>query len=85
MMRITKLKPFDGFCAEGVASLTILGAAVFGIPVSTTHTTAGWNMGVGSIQPFSAVHCGGRQKHFVSVDPDHPGRRLSRVVQLLVD
>lgn len=57
-MRITKLKPFGGFCAETAASLTILGAAASGIPVSTTHTIAGGIMGVGSIQRFSAVHWG---------------------------
>jgi PiT family inorganic phosphate transporter len=54
-MRITKLKPFGGFCAEGAASLTILGAATAGIPVSTTHTIAGGIMGVGTIQRFTAV------------------------------
>lgn len=57
-MKITKLKPFGGFCAEGAAALTILGAAASGIPVSTTHTIAGGIMGVGSIQRFSAVHWG---------------------------
>jgi PiT family inorganic phosphate transporter len=57
-MRITKLKPFGGFCAEAAASITILGAAASGIPVSTTHTIAGGIMGVGSIQRLSAVRWG---------------------------
>ncbi len=51
-MRITKLKPLGGFCAETAAAASILGTAVAGIPVSTTH------MGVGSIQRLSAVRWG---------------------------
>lgn len=57
-MRITKLKPFGGFCAEGAAAASILGTAIAGIPVSTTHCIAGGIMGVGSIQRFSAVRWG---------------------------
>jgi len=57
-MRITKLKPFSGFCAEAAAATSILGTAMAGIPVSTTHTIAGGIMGVGSIQRLSAVHWG---------------------------
>ena len=57
-MRITKLKPFGGFCAETAAAVSILGTAVAGIPVSTTHTIAGGIMGVGSVQRLTAVHWG---------------------------
>jgi len=57
-MKITKLKPVSGFCAETAAAASILGAALAGIPVSTTHTIAGGIMGVGSVQRFSAVHWG---------------------------
>ena len=57
-MKITKLKPFGGFCAEAAASISIFGAAIAGIPVSTTHTIAGGIMGVGSMQRFSAVRWG---------------------------
>jgi inorganic phosphate transporter, PiT family len=57
-MRITKLKPLGGFCAETAAAASILGAAVAGIPVSTTHTIAGGIMGVGSVQRLSAVRWG---------------------------
>lgn len=57
-MRITKLKPVGGFCAETAAAVSILGNALAGIPVSTTHTIAGGIMGVGSVQRFSAVHWG---------------------------
>jgi len=57
-MRITKLKPVGGFCAETAAAASILGNALAGIPVSTTHTIAGGIMGVGSVQRLSAVHWG---------------------------
>lgn len=40
-MRVTKLNPFGGFSAETSAGLTIIGATIFGIPVSTTHTING--------------------------------------------
>jgi len=57
-MKITKLKPFSGFCAETAAAASLLGTALAGIPVSTTHTIAGGIMGVGSIQRVSAVRWG---------------------------
>ena len=57
-MKITKLKPVGGFCAETAAAVSLLGTAVAGIPVSTTHTIAGGIMGVGSVQRLSAVHWG---------------------------
>jgi len=57
-MRITKLKPIGGFCAEAAAATSILGTALAGIPVSTTHTIAGGIIGVGSVQRLSAVRWG---------------------------
>ncbi len=57
-MKITKLKPVGGFCAETAAAASVLGNALAGIPVSTTHTIAGGIMGVGSIQRLSAVRWG---------------------------
>lgn len=54
-MGITKLRPVGGFCAETAAAVSILGNALAGIPVSTTHTIAGGIMGVGSIQRLTAV------------------------------
>jgi PiT family inorganic phosphate transporter len=57
-MRITRLKPVGGFCAETAAAISLLGAASAGIPVSTTHTIAGAIMGVGSVQRLTAVHWG---------------------------
>jgi len=54
-MRITKLRPVGGFCAESAAAVSILGTALAGIPVSTTHTIAGGIIGVGIVQRLSAV------------------------------
>jgi len=57
-MRVTKLNPFGGFSAETAAGLTIIGATIGGIPVSTTHTITGSIIGVGAIKGLSAVRWG---------------------------
>lgn len=57
-MRVTKLTPFGGFSAESSAGLTIMGATIFGIPVSTTHTITGAIIGVGATKSLSAVRWG---------------------------
>ena len=56
--KITKLKPFGGFCAETGGALTLFMATFFGVPVSTTHTITGAIVGVGSVQRASAVRWG---------------------------
>ena len=57
-MRITKLQPVDGFCAETAGAITLLGTAYAGIPVSTTHTITGAIVGVGAARRLSAVRWG---------------------------
>jgi PiT family inorganic phosphate transporter len=57
-MKITKLKPIGGFCAEFAGATTLIGTALFGIPVSTTHTITGAIVGVGSTKRLSAVKWG---------------------------
>jgi PiT family inorganic phosphate transporter len=57
-MKITKLQPIGGFCAETSAAISIIGASMAGIPVSTTHTITGAIMGVGSTRRLSAVRWG---------------------------
>src|SRR5207249_1376641 len=47
-MRITKLRPVGGFCAETAGAIMLISTAVGGIPVSTTHTISGSIMGVGA-------------------------------------
>ena len=57
-MRITKLRPVGGFCAETAGAVTLISTAVAGIPVSTTHPISGAIMGVGALQRLSAVRWG---------------------------
>jgi len=57
-MRITKLRPVGGFCAETAGAITLIGTAIGGIPVSTTQTISGSIMGVGAIHRLSAVRWG---------------------------
>ncbi len=57
-MRITKLRPIGGFCAETAGAATLIGSSIAGIPVSTTHTIAGAIMGVGATSRLSAVRWG---------------------------
>jgi inorganic phosphate transporter, PiT family len=56
--RITKLRPFGGFCAETAGGITVLLASHLGVPVSTTHTITGAIVGVGAAQRLSAVRWG---------------------------
>ncbi len=62
--RITKLKPFEGFCAESAGALTLFGATELGIPVSTTHTITGAIIGAGARKGVSAVKWGVTTKIF---------------------
>lgn len=57
-VKITKLKPIDGFSAETASAFTLFGTAHAGIPVSTTHTITGAIVGVGSTKRLSAVRWG---------------------------
>lgn len=57
-MKITKLKPVGGFCAETASAFTLFLATALGIPVSTTHTITGAIIGVGSLQGHQAVRWG---------------------------
>jgi len=56
--RITKLRPFGGFCAETAGGISILIASGLGVPVSTTHTITGAIVGVGAANRVSAVRWG---------------------------
>lgn len=56
--RITKLTPFGGFAAETAGGITLVMNAVFGIPVSTTHTITGAIVGVGATRRLTAVRWG---------------------------
>jgi PiT family inorganic phosphate transporter len=56
--RITRLTPFQGFCAETGGAITLFAATELGIPVSTTHTITGCIVGVGAARRVSAVRWG---------------------------
>jgi PiT family inorganic phosphate transporter len=57
-VRITQLKPYQGFAAEtsGATILAVLAHA--GIPASTTHAISGSIMGAGAVRRISAVRWG---------------------------
>ena len=57
-VRITQLKPYQGFAAEtgGATILAVLAHA--GIPASTTHAISGAIMGAGAVRRISAVRWG---------------------------
>lgn len=57
-MKITKLKPVGGFCAETAGAITLFMATHGGVPVSTTHTITGSIIGVGSTRKLSAIKWG---------------------------
>ena len=56
--RITRLKPYGGFCAETGGAMAIFLASHWGIPVSTTHTITGAISGVGAAERMSSVRWG---------------------------
>ncbi len=64
--RITKIKPFEGFCSETAGALSIFVATHWGIPVSTTHTITGAIMGVGARKGASSVKWGVTRKIFIA-------------------
>ncbi|HEY6548825.1 MAG TPA: inorganic phosphate transporter [Vicinamibacteria bacterium] len=60
--KITKLQPVGGFCAETSGAITLVGATLYGIPVSTTHTITGAIIGVGATKRVRAVKWGVAQR-----------------------
>ena len=57
-MKLTKLQPVGGFCAETAGAITLFATTLTGIPVSTTHTITGAIVGVGATRRLSAVKWG---------------------------
>jgi PiT family inorganic phosphate transporter len=57
-MKITKLKPVGGFCAETAGASTLFMATLLGVPVSTTHTITGSIVGVGATTKLSGIKWG---------------------------
>lgn len=61
-MRLTRLRPYHGFCAEMSGSIVLFGAAALGFPISSNHAIAGSIIGVGATRRLSAVRWGVTRK-----------------------
>jgi PiT family inorganic phosphate transporter len=57
-MKITRLRPYQGFSAETSGAVVLLGTAAVGFPVSTTHAINSAIMGAGATTRLSAVRWG---------------------------
>ncbi len=57
-MDMVKLEPYQGFAADVGASISLLVAQIFGLPVSTTHTKTMAIVGVGASGRLSNVKWG---------------------------
>ena len=53
-----KIRPVNGFCTQLSSAAVILGAALFGGPVSTTHVVSSTILGVGSAERVNKVRWG---------------------------
>ena len=54
-VRVTRLKPYQGFAAETGGGLMLAVFAILGIPASTTHAITGTIMGAGAARRIRAV------------------------------
>ena len=84
-LKITRLKPYQGFSAEtgGATILAIL--AWLGIPASTTHAISGAIMGAGAVKRISAVRWGiGRRIVWAWVITIPASAAISYVVTLFI-
>ncbi|MEW6556179.1 MAG: inorganic phosphate transporter [Elusimicrobiota bacterium] len=57
-MHLYRIRPINGFCAEGSGAGVIYLASIFGLPVSTTHIISGAVMGTGAAERVKAVRWG---------------------------
>lgn len=57
-LKVTALRPVQGFVSDFSAATVIEGASYLGIPVSTTHCASSAIMGVGATRRLSAVRWG---------------------------
>lgn len=55
-MGMVKLDPYQGFSADAAATVSLLAATTWGLPVSTTHTKTTAIMGVGASKRLSCVN-----------------------------
>ncbi|WEK05484.1 MAG: inorganic phosphate transporter [Candidatus Devosia phytovorans] len=64
--QITKLNEIRAFCVALSAGVTVLTAAAFGLPISTTHVAVGAVFGVGFLREYLAI----RNMHGAAVPVD---------------
>jgi PiT family inorganic phosphate transporter len=83
-MKITKLEPVGGCCAELAGATTLFGVTLLGIPVSTTHTITGAIVGVGTVRKLSAVRWGVARRVVWAWVFTVPGTALISAVAFLV-
>ena len=55
-LKMVKLEPYEGTCADLAGAICLFISSVFGIPVSTTHTKTTSIMGVGASKRLSNVN-----------------------------
>jgi PiT family inorganic phosphate transporter len=53
--KLVRLQPVHGFAAETAAASVLLGTALLGMPVSTTHVLTSAIIGVGAAKRWSAL------------------------------
>jgi PiT family inorganic phosphate transporter len=53
--KITKIRPYQGFCAATASSAILVSVTFWGIPVSSTHAINGAIIGVGATRGKNAV------------------------------
>ena len=56
--KLTKLSSHGAFCAEVSGAVTLFGATLLKVPVSTTHTITGAIVGVGSTNKMRGIRWG---------------------------
>ncbi|HID64560.1 MAG TPA: inorganic phosphate transporter [Anaerolineae bacterium] len=56
--KMYRIRPIHGFTSQATSAVVILGAAILGGPVSTTHVVSSAIMGVGSAERLSKVRWG---------------------------
>jgi len=85
-VKVTRLRPYQGFAAETGGGLMLAVFAVFGIPASTTHAITGTIMGAGAARRKRAVRWGvGRQIIFAWIITIPGSAGLGIVFTLLID
>jgi len=74
-MKLTKLDPMHGFCAEAGGGVTILAVSALGIPVSRRIRSPARFIGVGNDQRTQRPYAGWWRPNYLGLDLHHSGFR----------